>query len=103
MMTRAYTTFANGGRSSELYGIRYIEDQRGRIIAHVEDEMLQKSYAPQNQIMSQQDAYIMADMMKSAFNPGGTFNYGFRMAGGFNGMDMAGKTGTSQTGEMHGV
>ncbi len=95
-MARAYATFANNGSANEPYGIRFIESQTGAIIVHVEDEMTQRSYAPQNQIMSPQDAYLMTSILQSTFKPGNTLNYGFRnIEGGFNGMDMAGKTGTS--------
>lgn len=95
-MARAYTAFANAGRAVEPYGIRFIEDQRGQIIVHVEDEMLQKSYNPLNQVMSPQDAYIMTNIMETTLQPGGTLNYGRRIVDGFDGMAMAGKTGTSQ-------
>ncbi len=98
-MARAYATFANKGRSSEPFGIRFIEDQKGKIIVHVEDEMRQKSFLPQNDVMSPQDAYIMTNIMESTITSG-TLNYGYRnLEDGFDGMSMAGKTGTSQNWE----
>lgn len=97
MMARAYATFSNNGMANDPYGIKFIENQNGAIIAHVEDEMLQRSYAPENKVMSAQDAYIMTSILETTFKPGGTLNYGFRnLENGFNGMAMAGKTGTSE-------
>lgn len=96
-MARAYATFANGGRANDSYGIKFIENQNGAIIAHIEDEMLQRSYAPENQIMSPQDAYIMTNILETTLAPGGTLSYGYRNTKNhFNGMAMAGKTGTSE-------
>lgn len=96
-MARAYSTFANGGRANDAYGIRFIESQKGAIIAHVEDEMTQKSYSPKNQIMSAQDAYIMTSILKSSvYDRGGTLNFSRIKVGGYDGMPMAGKTGTTQ-------
>ncbi|MBN2619065.1 MAG: transglycosylase domain-containing protein [Spirochaetales bacterium] len=95
-MARAFATFANNGRANDPYGIRFIENQNGAIIVHVEDEMLQKSYRPEYDIMSPQDAYIMTNILETTLAPGGTLNYGYRNTiNKFNGMAMAGKTGTS--------
>ncbi|QEN05998.1 penicillin-binding protein [Thiospirochaeta perfilievii] len=99
-MVRAFATFANQGKANDPYGIKFIENQNGAIITHVEDDMLQKSYRPENQIMSAQDAYIMTSILETTKAPGGTLNYGWRTEEkygiGFNGMAIAGKTGTSQ-------
>lgn len=96
-MARAFATFANAGRANDPYGIRFIESQNGAIISHVEDEMLQRSYRDEYKVMSAQDAYVMTNIMETTFAPGGTLNYGLRNTENkFNGMAMAGKTGTSQ-------
>lgn len=94
-MARAFATFANGGVATEAYGIRFIESQKGAIIAHVEDDMLKRSYSPQNILMSEQDAYIMTNILETTLTAG-TLNYGRRNVEGFDGMAIAGKTGTSQ-------
>ncbi len=87
-MARAFGTFANNGQANDPYGIKFIENQNGAIIAQVEGQ--------KKQVMTAQDAYIMTNLLESTFTPGGTLNYGFRnLENGFNGMAMAGKTGTS--------
>lgn len=96
-MARAFATFANNGKANDPYGITFIENQNGAIIVNVEDEMLQSSLKPEYQVMTEQDAYIMTSILETTKNPGSTLSYGYRnLKNGFNGMAMAGKTGTSE-------
>ncbi|OQY37346.1 MAG: hypothetical protein B6229_08565, partial [Spirochaetaceae bacterium 4572_7] len=94
-MAKAYATFANSGKTVDPYGIKFIENQKGAIIINIEDEMQQKLYSPNNTIMSPQDAYIMTNLLETTITLG-TLHYGYtQLENGYDGMAMAGKTGTS--------
>ncbi len=96
-MARAFAVFANAGREVIPISIRYIEDRRGRIIMSPEQdvnrELARKGQAAQ--ILSPQAAYVMTDMLKSTVAYG-TLRNRYLLVGGFGGMPMAGKTGTTQ-------
>lgn len=94
-MARAYATMGNDGRAVEPLAIRYIEDRDGNIIVNPELELRESQERRDMQVMSPQAAYIMTDILQS------TVQYG-TLAGaryyvdGFDGMPIAGKTGTTQ-------
>jgi penicillin-binding protein 1A len=97
LMARAFATFPNGGREVIPISVRYIEDRRGnRILDPAQDvaqELVRKGNAAQ--IISPQAAYIMVDMLQSTVEYGTLRNRSI-LVGGFDGMPMAGKTGTTQ-------
>lgn len=82
-MTRAYTTFANGGTYMEAYMIERIEDKNGDIVYEHQSEP--------SVVFSEQTAYLMTDMMRTVVN-GGT---GSTVRKYVNDRDIAGKTGTT--------
>ncbi len=95
-MAKAFATFPNQGKEVTPIGIRYIEDRSGKIILEPERELRanQKREGERLQILSQQAAYIMIDMLKSTVEFGTLANRR-RMVDGFP-MPFAGKTGTTQ-------
>ncbi len=96
-MARAFATFANEGRAVEPIAVRYIEDRQGRLVLEHEKEVREEQRRRRGdlEIVTPQTAYIITDMLKSAVT-GGTLRYARSMAGGFDGIPMAGKTGTTQ-------
>ena len=84
-MTVAYATIANQGIRIEPRSILEVRDQRGRLLYHSEPEK-QIVHAPET-------LYVVTDMMRSVFEPGGT---GFRTSDLLP-FDVAGKTGTTDT------
>ncbi|AAU07580.1 penicillin-binding protein [Borreliella bavariensis PBi] len=96
-MARAFAILGNSGNEIEPYGIRYIEDRTGRIIANEEAKILAKikSQEYQTQIVSPQAAYIITDMMKSTIQYGTLANQRYTNLKNFK-SDIAGKSGTTQ-------
>ncbi|WKC81015.1 penicillin-binding protein 1A [Borreliella tanukii] len=96
-MARAFAILGNSGNEIEPYGIRYIEDRAGRIIANKEASILAKikSKEHQTQIVSPQTAYIITDMMKSTIQYGTLANQRYTNLKNFK-SDIAGKSGTTQ-------
>ncbi len=94
---RAYATFANQGRRVEPLAIRYVKDRNGDIFLNPEKELreYQKQNKKSNQILTPQAAYIMTNLMETSVKSG-TLMWASNNAGGYDGMPMAGKTGTSQ-------
>lgn len=96
-MARAFAVFPSGGREVIPIGIRYIQDRNGNIIsnpaAYQEAELQRRGQDAQ--IMSPQTAYIMTSILQSSVEYG-TLYGATNSVGGFDGMDMAGKTGTPQ-------
>lgn len=96
-MARAYATFPSGGREVIPVSIRYIEDRRGNTVLSpaqdVAQQLLRKGRDAQ--IVSPEAAYLMVDMLKSTVEYG-TLRNRRLLVGGFDGMPMAGKTGTTQ-------
>ena len=83
-MVSAYSAFANRGiRASHLFVTR-IEDNEGNVIAQFQPRM--------NEVISEQSAYKMLDMLQAVVNGGTGSRLRFRY--GLNG-PMAGKTGTT--------
>ncbi|MBN1684998.1 MAG: PBP1A family penicillin-binding protein [Spirochaetales bacterium] len=96
-MARAFATFPNQGREVEPIAIRYIEDRKGNIRYEYEKEKIkerQRRSEEELQIMTPQEAYIMVSMLESTVQYGTLANRRI-MVGGFDGMPMAGKTGTT--------
>ncbi|MBI9097631.1 MAG: PBP1A family penicillin-binding protein [Spirochaetaceae bacterium] len=97
---RAYATFANQGRAVEPIAIRYVLDRDGNVIANPEKELRerQKEMGDDIQILSPQAAYIMTNLLETTVKSG-TLRWRSREVGGYDGMPMAGKTGTTQNWE----
>lgn len=96
-MARAFATFPNGGLEVIPIAIRYIEDQQGRIIMEPAADTIrrQRERGRDAQIISPQAAYVMTNMLESVVDYGTLWRRSV-MVGGFDGMAMAGKTGTTQ-------
>jgi penicillin-binding protein 1A len=95
-MAQAYATFPNQGRKVEPIAVRYIEDRNGKIIVNWEEVIY--SQIQGKQLLSEQAAYIMVDILKDSVRYG-TLSFRTATSGGFGGMPMAGKTGTTQNWE----
>jgi penicillin-binding protein 1A len=97
---RAFATFANQGRAVEPISIRYVVDRKGKIIANPEKDLRerQKEMGDEIQILSPQAAYIMTNLMETTVKSG-TLHWRSVEVGGYDGMAMAGKTGTTQNWE----
>ena len=96
-MVRAYSVFANQGRAIDPIAIRYIEDRNGSVIVEYEKDSIkerQRMSEQELQIMTPQEAYIMVSLLQSVVQEG-TLWRRRRDVGGFDGMPMAGKTGTN--------
>ncbi len=97
-MARAYATFPNQGREVDPIAIKYVQDRmNGNIVLQPERDLRekQKHMGSRLQIMSPQAAYIMVDLLKSVVTAGTLWQTPFDVHG-FDGMPMAGKTGTTQ-------
>ena len=94
-LARAYATIANRGRMVEPLAIRYIEDRDGNFIINPERELREQQELRDIQVLSPQAAYIMTSLLQSTVSRG-TMAYSRRTVNGFNGMAIAGKTGTTQ-------
>ncbi|MFP4644450.1 MAG: penicillin-binding transpeptidase domain-containing protein, partial [Spirochaetales bacterium] len=90
-MTRAYATIANEGVEVEPLTVRYIEDQRGQVVAEPERELRtsQRDRGSELEVVSEQAAYIVTDMLQDAFKTG-------TMRGNTPDVPMAAKSGTTQ-------
>ena len=96
-MARAFATFPNQGQEVEPLAIRYIEDRKGNILLEHEKNLIkerQRRSDEELQILSPQEAYIMVSLLESVVERGTLANRR-RQFGGFDGMAMAGKTGTT--------
>ena len=97
-MARAFATFANQGREVEPIAIRYIEDRKGNIILEHEKNQIkerQRRAESEIQILTPQEAAVMVSMLQTVVQSG-TLRRRRIQVGGFDGMPMAGKTGTTQ-------
>jgi penicillin-binding protein 1A len=86
-LIKAYNVFINKGRLVEPMFLRRIEDKNGNILFEV------KSQVSDKQIISQQNAEIMIQMLRNVVDNGTAST--LRTVYGFNN-DIAGKTGTTQ-------
>ncbi len=82
-MAAAYSVFANQGIYSEPIYILKVVDKDGNI--------LEENQTEQQQVISQENAYIITDMLKGVMEPGGT---GANLQAAV-GRTAAGKTGTT--------
>lgn len=87
-LAKAYTGFANNGKSSEPYFITRIEDRQGNILAEI------KPKVQKNAAYSEATKQIMLEMMKATVNEGTATR--LRSTYSLNN-DIAGKTGTTQS------
>ncbi len=97
-MVRAFATFPNQGKAVIPISIISVLDRNGNIILEPEKERLreqQENRGKDNEIMTPQNAYIMVSMLQSTVEYG-TLRWRRVNIGGFDGMPMAGKTGTTQ-------
>lgn len=96
-MARAFATFPNGGREVIPMTVRYIEDRRGVVVAQPEREINERlvDKGEAAQIISPQAAYVMTDILQTTVQAG-TLWWPAHSVGGFDGMPMGGKTGTTQ-------
>ncbi len=96
-MARAFATFPNRGKAVEPIAITSVLDRNGSTILEPEKERLREAQRNRkdDQIMSPQTAYIMVSMLQSTVEYG-TLKWRRINIGGFDGMPMAGKTGTTQ-------
>ena len=101
-MARAFAVFGNEGRAVTPIAIRRIEDRNGRVIIDQEREMrMQQRRAGTNQIISEQNAYVMSRILERVVTEGtlahvsGRFTFRDENGRAFR-MPVAGKTGTTQ-------
>ena len=94
-MARAFATFPNAGKEVVPIGITYIQDRQGNMVLEHEKELLSQRKGQNTRILSPQAAYVMVDLLESTVEFGTLANRR-RNIGGFDGMPMAGKTGTTQ-------
>lgn len=97
-MARAFATFPNQGKAVVPIAITSVLDRNGNIVLEPEKERLreqQGNRGKDNEIMTPQNAYIMVSMLQSTVEYG-TLRWRRINIGGFDGMPMAGKTGTTQ-------
>jgi penicillin-binding protein 1A len=97
-MARAFATFPNQGKAVLPISITSVLDRNGNVVLEPEKERLreqQGNRGKDNEIMSAQNAYIMVSMLQSTVDFG-TLKWRRINIGGFDGMPMAGKTGTTQ-------
>ncbi|MGF7080401.1 transglycosylase domain-containing protein [Mucilaginibacter sp. UYCu711] len=88
-MTAAYSTFVNHGVWTEPTYLLRIEDKNGNIIYN---------YTPKvKQVMNDQDAYVMVDMLRSVVDQSGATGNRLRWKPGYGGFTnpIGGKTGTT--------
>lgn len=85
-MMQVYSTFPNAGINSKPIYIVRIEDKDGNVIQNFTTEM--------KEVLNDNIAYKMVDMMKGPVGPGGT---GASLKGkfGLSGIEIGGKTGTT--------
>jgi len=105
-MARAFSVFANQGRSVTPIAIRTVEDRNGRVVFDIERDVRQRQrrLANNGQVVSPQNAYVMTRLMEFVVT-GGTLSYGTSSGskltykdrdGKTFRMPLAGKSGTTQ-------
>ncbi len=94
-MVRAFATFPNGGKEVVPIAITYIQDRQGNMVLEHEKDLLNDRKGKDTRILSPQAAYVMVNLLQSTVEFGTLANRR-RNIGGFDGMPMAGKTGTTQ-------
>ncbi|MDA3939382.1 MAG: PBP1A family penicillin-binding protein [Spirochaetia bacterium] len=97
-MVRAFATFPNQGKAVIPISIISVLDRNGNVVLEPEKDRLREQLnnrGKENDIMTPQNAYIMVSMLQSTVEYG-TLKWRRINIGGFDGMPMAGKTGTTQ-------
>ncbi len=97
-MARAFATFPNQGKAVVPIAITSVLDRNGNIVLEPEKERLreqQSNRSKDREVMTPQNAYIMVSILQSTVEHG-TLKWRRINIGGFDGMPMAGKTGTTQ-------
>ncbi|HEY1406049.1 MAG TPA: penicillin-binding transpeptidase domain-containing protein, partial [Spirochaetota bacterium] len=96
-MVTGYAVYANRGRDVIPFAIRYVVDRDGNELANIEEEVGNtiaiKEREGTIQIISEDVAWIMTDLMRSVAD-GGTASYAIRQTAQFT-KKCAGKTGTT--------
>jgi penicillin-binding protein 1A len=104
-MARAFAVFGNQGREVTPIAIRYVEDRTGRVVLDPEKDLRQQQKRAGNQqVISQQNAYIMSRILEKTVEEGSLANgagwgakFTFKDENGKSfRMPVAGKTGTPQ-------
>jgi len=105
-MARAFTIFANQGRSVTPISIRYVEDRNGRVVMDIEKDLRQQQRRMGSgiQTITPQNAYIMTKILEKTVEEGSLAagsgwgsKFTFRDADGKSfRLPTAGKTGTTQ-------
>lgn len=95
-MARAYSVFANGGKAIDPIAILAVRNRNGEVIIDnvAENARIRNANPALYTIMSEQDAYVMTDMLRSTLTIG-TMRIRATAVNHFNGMPMAVKTGTT--------
>jgi len=83
----AYATFANKGKHTTPVFITRIEDRNGNVVAEFVPKV--------TQVISEEIAYLMLDMLRAGVEPGGT-STALHDYGVTRGNDIGAKTGTTQ-------
>jgi penicillin-binding protein 1A len=104
-MARAFAIFGNQGREVTPIAIRFVEDRTGRVVLDTEKDLRQQQRRAANQqVISQQNAYIMSKILEKTVEEGSLANgagwgakFTFKDENGKSfRMPVAGKTGTPQ-------
>ena len=95
-MARAFAVFANHGRAVDPIALLYIQDRKGNTITNPALDSLQAQTlkGQDSQLISEQTAYIMTDLLKTTVATGTLAGADYAVDG--LPMEMAGKTGTTQ-------
>lgn len=95
-MARAYSIFPNEGKAIDPIAILNVRNRNGEIVIDndAESRRIQMENPTLYNVMSEQDAYIMVDMLRSTLTMG-TMRVRASAVNEFNGMPMACKTGTT--------
>lgn len=94
-MAQAYATISNKGRRVNPLAVRYVEDRKGNIILNPEQELREEQKKNPVQVLTPQEAYIMTSILHSTTLIG-TLRVGTQWGSVTPGIDLAGKTGTTQ-------
>jgi penicillin-binding protein 1A len=96
-MARAYSIFASGGREVNPQCVLRIEDRNGKLLYSPSDDNQKEINAKgaRAQVISPQVAYVMTNLLTSTVQIGTLLGQKYAQ-NNFNGMPMAGKTGTTQ-------
>lgn len=103
-MARAFCVFASEGKAITPIAIRTVEDKNGNIILNPEKDLRKKQAENgDNQVISQETAFVMSKLLQMTVNNGGTL-YAYRHRFEYKSEDgkkswvmpAGGKTGTTQ-------